>query len=254
MTHDSALEQTARALAGGGPVVVLTGAGISAESGVPTFRGPGGLWQGHRAEDLATPDAFRRDPRMVWDFYNWRRELIAPLLPNAAHEALVKLEKSTEDSLLLTQNVDGLHREAGSRRILEIHGNIWRVSCTRCGEVREDRTVPLPWPPSCHLCGGLLRPHVVWFGEALEVAMLARAWEALESCEVLLVIGTSGLVQPAASFAGVAKHAGAFVAELNLEPGPFTDQMDAVITGPAGQTVPALVRRALEIKGSAGDS
>ena len=147
-------------------VVALTGAGISAESGVPTFRGPGGLWRQYRPEDLATPEAFARDPRLVWEWYAWRRETIAPLRPNAAHDALVALEKRTPEFLLATQNVDGLHAAAGSRRIVELHGTIWRLRCTSCGEERDDRRVPLAEiPPRCD-CGALLRPGVVWFGEA----------------------------------------------------------------------------------------
>ncbi|MEK7762122.1 MAG: Sir2 family NAD-dependent protein deacetylase, partial [Nitrospirota bacterium] len=149
-------------------VTVLTGAGISADSGVPTFRGADGLWRNFRAEDLATPEAFERDPQLVWEWYNWRRELIATKQPNPAHIALVELEHRRPDTFwLITQNVDGLHRTAGSQRLSEIHGNIWKVRCTGCGIISENREVPLPILPTCRLCQALLRPHIVWFGESL---------------------------------------------------------------------------------------
>src|SRR5690349_9479805 len=148
-------------------LTVLTGAGISADSGVPTFRGADGLWRNFRAEDLATPDAFARDPRLVWEWYNWRRELIATKTPNAAHAALANLERRCSDFWLITQNVDGLHRAAGSEKLTEIHGNIWKVRCTDCGTVDNNRDVPIAILPTCRRCGSLLRPHIVWFGESL---------------------------------------------------------------------------------------
>ena len=148
-------------LAGARAVTVLTGAGISADSGVPTFRGADGLWRNHRAEDLATPEAFARNPRLVWEWYNWRRELLAAKIPNAAHHALVELEQRVERFWLITQNVDGLHPAAGSRNLSEIHGNIWKVRCTQCRQVQENRAVPIPMLPLCPACGGLLRPHIV---------------------------------------------------------------------------------------------
>ena len=224
-------------------VVVLTGAGISAESGVPTFRGADGLWRQYRAVDLATPQAFARDPRLVWEFYNWRRELLAPLTPNPGHLALVKLESRAPEFLLITQNIDGLHHAAGSTNILELHGNIWRVRCTDCGKVTEDRSVPLPALPTCGTCGGLLRPDVVWFGEMLDRLILAKAYEALSSCQALLVIGTSGNVEPAASMGLHAKSQGAVVAEINLEPTPQTDAYDISLLGKAGVILPQLIDR-----------
>jgi len=222
-------------------VVALTGAGISAESGVPTFRGADGLWRQYRAIDLATPQAFARDPRLVWEFYNWRRELLAPLKPNPGHLALVELERQVPEFLLITQNIDGLHHTAGSINILELHGNIWRVRCTNCGEVTEDRTVPLPALPTCGACGGLLRPDVVWFGEMLDTLILANAYEALSSCQALLIIGTSGNVEPAASMGLHAKSHGAVVGEINLEPTPQTDAYDISLLGKAGVILPQLI-------------
>jgi NAD-dependent deacetylase len=222
-------------------VTVLTGAGISADSGVPTFRGTDGLWRNFRAEDLATPEAFARDPRLVWEWYNWRRELIATKAPNPAHRALADLERRVETFWLITQNVDGLHRAAGSRKISEIHGNIWKVRCTACGAIEENRAVPIPILPSCGRCAAVLRPHIVWFGEALNEEELRRSYEALERCEVLLIVGTSGIVYPAASFAPVAKAAGAFVIEVNVEATPGVGLVDAALQGRAKDVVPALL-------------
>ena len=177
----------------------MTGAGVSAESGVPTFRGDGGLWRQCRAEDLATPQAFARNPRLVWEWYDWRRQKIAGCRPNPAHEALAQLEARCAEFLLVTQNIDDLHRRAGSRRLVELHGNIWRVRCAREATVSALPDVPLrEIPPRC-ACGALLRPDVVWFGEALPVEALERARVAAEACDLFLVVGTSALVQPAAS-------------------------------------------------------
>lgn len=220
--------------------VVLTGAGISAESGVPTFRGKDGLWRQYRAMDLATPEAFDRDPKLVWEFYNWRRELLAPLKPNAAHLALATLEERLPHFTLITQNIDGLHQKAGSRNMLELHGNIWQVRCTGCGTVTEDFRVPLPELPACTACDALLRPHVVWFGENLDPDVLGAAYEAIQTCGIMLVIGTSGTVQPAASMGFHARNRGALVAEINLEPTPYTDVYDVSISGKAGEIVPLL--------------
>ena len=160
-------------------LAVLTGAGISAESGVPTFRGPEGLWRQYRAVDLATPQAFQRDPRLVWEFYQWRRQLLQPLRPNPAHEALAVLERRLPRVTIITQNIDGLHALAGSQNIIELHGNIWYVRCTGCSQVQENRQLDLPPLPVCQQCGSLLRPHVVWFGETLDPEVLAQAYQAL---------------------------------------------------------------------------
>ncbi len=237
----STLPESRARLASASRITVLTGAGISADSGVPTFRGADGLWRNFRAEDLATPEAFARDPRLVWEWYNWRRELIATKSPNPAHVALAELDRRTPDFWLITQNVDGLHRAAGAARLSEIHGNIWKVRCTACGRVAENREVPIPILPVCPVCGGLLRPHIVWFGESLAAEDVERSYAALASCEVLLIVGTSGLVYPAASFAPVAKQAGAFVIEVNLDPTPNTGLVDAALQGRAKDIVPLLV-------------
>jgi len=238
----SPIEQVRARLASARQITVLTGAGISADSGIPTFRGPEGLWRNFRAEELATPQAFARDPNLVWEWYNWRRELIATKEPNAAHRALVKMEGQLEERQgrfqLLTQNVDGLHGLAGSRKLTELHGNIWKVRCPGCGAVTEDRRVPIPIPPHCASCGGMLRPHIVWFGESLNPQDVDRAIEALESCDVMLVIGTSGVVQPAASFASTARSAGAFVVEIN--PDASSEAAHIALLGRAAKIVPQL--------------
>lgn len=228
-------------LAAARSVAVLTGAGISADSGVPTFRGADGLWRNFRAEDLATPEAFERDPRLVWEWYNWRRELIATKKPNPAHEAVAEMERRFPGFWLITQNVDGLHRIAGSTRLSEIHGNIWKVRCTACGLVEDNRQVPVPIPPACSACGNLVRPHIVWFGESLAAEDIEKSREALESCEVLLIIGTSGIVYPAASFAPIAKSAGAFVVEINLDATPNSGVVDVSLQGRAKDIVPLLL-------------
>ncbi|HSD51347.1 MAG TPA: NAD-dependent deacylase [Candidatus Methylomirabilis sp.] len=228
-------------LASAQSVVVLTGAGVSAESGVPTFRGADGLWRQHRAEDLATPEAFARDPKLVWEWYDWRRQLVAKCQPNPAHHAIASLERQAQKFLLITQNVDGLHRLAGSVRMVELHGNLWRVRCLQDGSITERLDVPLEtMPPRCE-CGGLLRPGVVWFGEALPPEALHTALEAAESCEIFLIVGTSAVVQPAASLPRIARNKGAYVVEVNLEPTPLTPIAHESHHGKAGEILPKLL-------------
>jgi NAD-dependent protein deacetylase/lipoamidase len=226
-------------------VVALTGAGVSQESGLRTFRDPQtGLWAKHRPEDLASPEAFRRDPKLVWDWYAWRREALKGVRPNPGHYALVELEDRIPEFTLVTQNVDGLHRMAGSRRLFELHGNIQRVRCSECGRFAED------WPenseevPRCPVCGGLLRPDVVWFGEALPRAELEAAVQVARACELFLSIGTSGIVQPAASLAYAAHNRGAALVEINPDPTPLTPKIDFYLQGKSGELLPELVRAA----------
>ncbi len=224
-------------------VAVLTGAGISAESGVPTFRGAEGLWKNFRPEELATPEAFEREPVTVWEWYDWRRGKVAPCQPNAGHQALVAMEKRVADFTLITQNVDGLHRLAGSTDPVELHGDIWLTRCTGCGAVAEDRTVPLePIPPKCR-CGAMLRPHIVWFGESLDMKKLGRAQQAAGDSDVFLVVGTSSVVWPAAGLSEVAAMSGATIIEINVEETPLTPMADVTLLGPAGYHLPRVVER-----------
>jgi NAD-dependent deacetylase len=237
-----ALAQAAGFLRSARRVAVLTGAGISAESGLATFRGAGGLWEGHRVEDVATPSAFRRDPALVWRFYNARRAGLRTARPNPGHEALVRLEDRLGDGFTLsTQNVDGLHRVAGSRQVLELHGSLRHVRCTGCG-VTEDRGVePLDDLPRCGGCSNLLRPAIVWFEEALPEEVWVMAAAAAAACECFLVVGTSAVVYPAASLVPVARDHGARVIEVNLERTPASDSADVSLLGPSGQVLPALL-------------
>lgn len=225
-------------------VVALTGAGISAESGVPTFRdAQTGLWAKYSPEQLATPEAFLANPRLVWDWYAWRRELTANARPNPGHLALAALQDRFSSFTLVTQNVDGLHRRAGSRDVLELHGNIATTRCFDEGMEVSDFADDGRTPPRCPRCGALLRPGVVWFGESLPRTVLERAEQAAETCEVLLSIGTSSLVQPAAGIPLLAKRRGALLIEVNLQPTPLTSLADVVLSGPAGQLLPALVQQ-----------
>jgi NAD-dependent deacetylase len=228
-------------------VVVLTGAGISAESGVPTFRGHRGLWRQYRPEELATAEAFARDPKLVWEWYDWRRGLIGACQPNSAHRTLAEMETSLPDFTLITQNVDGLHHLAGSQRVLELHGNIWRMRCTREGTKQVDRLNPLPEiPPRCANCGALLRPDVVWFGENLPTEVLEAAFAAAAACDLMLVIGTSAVVQPAAALPLVAKQNGALLVEVNPQPTPLSDYVDLSLRQPAAQALPQWWQRQME--------
>ncbi len=223
-------------------VAVLTGAGISAASGVPTFRGgPDSYWENERPEDLATPEAFARDTDKVWRWYDWRRGVVAGCEPNAAHTALVDLAERVGELTIITQNVDGLHQRAGSRNVLEFHGSLWTLRCTACGREGLNEDVPLDLLPSCGDCGGLLRPGVVWFGEGIDPEVMRASSLAAQACDLFLVIGTSGLVQPAAGMAMLAQRAGATVLEFNLEESGVANWVDLFVPGSADETLPGLV-------------
>jgi len=232
--------QQARELTGGARrVAVLTGAGISAESGVRTFRDPGGWWREYRPEDLATPEAFARNPQLVWEWYQWRRQLIAAAEPNAGHFALVELAQR-KPLTLITQNVDGLHARAGSTGVIELHGDIWTVRCVDCGwEERGRRGEFATLPPRC-ACGGLLRPGVVWFGESLPPDTWVAASRAAGEADLFLVVGTSALVYPAAAL--VPARSRCAVIEINTAETPLTQAVTVALRGPAGELLPALLR------------
>lgn len=230
------------AVAGARSVVAFTGAGVSAESGVPTYRDAGGLWRNYQAEDLATMEAFRRDPATVWEWYGERRRTMGLCEPNAGHCALATLEERLGDGLVLvTQNIDALHHRAGSRRVLEIHGNAFRTVCSVCDYEIEGLQYDTPKSTTCPSCGAWLRPDVVWFGEPLDEALVERAFVAAAACDLFLSIGSSLLVQPAASLPEVALSSGARIIEVNMEPTWLTPEADWSFQGPAGEVLPALV-------------
>lgn len=268
-TSESNIEYVRRLLSRARRLCVLTGAGISAESGLQTFRDAGGLWDDHPVEKVATPEGFARDPELVWRFYNARRKAAHSAAPNAAHLAVARLEvgmarggpkpvglgktggngngkhpgtSGAASFTLLTQNIDGLHQQAGSRHVVELHGSIWKVRCTECGLISSDFPIELPILPKCVECKGLLRPHVVWFGEMLDPEVQAESESAALSCDFFLVIGTSAVVQPAASYPLLAARRGIPVVEVNKETTPLSAVAAVSLLGPAGELLPKLVR------------
>lgn len=229
-------------LRGTSNLVALTGAGVSQESGLRTFRdAQTGLWAQYKPEELASPQAFARDPKLIWDWYAWRREAVKGVRPNPGHYALAEMEKRAPGFTLITQNVDGLHRMAGNQNVLELHGNIQRVRCADCFTVTETWEEDIESVPRCKQCDGLLRPDVVWFGESLPRDQLEAAVEAARSCDVFFSIGTSGVVQPAASLAFAAHNRGAVVVEVNAEPTPLTSKANFALHGKSGEILPRLV-------------
>ena len=251
-TTTKGIQQAIEILRSTKSLFVLTGAGISAESGIPTFRGKDGLWKNYSATDLATSEAFDRDPGLVWEWYHWRQSVILGAKPNSAHLALVELEKKFNDFLLLTQNVDSLHRLAGTKKILELHGNIFRARCLSCGAVAEhiydERMVmtdalktktPLP---HCG-CGGLLRPDIVWFGEPIPQDIWEESVSFLQgSANAALIIGTSSVVWPAAFIPEIARQNQVHTIEINLEPTPISDSVDVALFGKAGEILPQIIK------------
>jgi NAD-dependent deacetylase len=243
--QEAALERAANLLQSITRLAVMTGAGVSAESGLATFRGAGGLWEGHRVEDVATPRAFQRDPTLVWRFYNARRANLRTVRPNPGHLALVALENhfGLDRFTLITQNVDGLHQAAGNRRVLELHGSLARVRCTGCGDTEDRGAEALDDLPHCLSCGHLLRPDVVWFEEALPEDTWRAAETAVCQCQVFLVVGTSAIVYPAAGLIHQAREEGARVIEVNLAPTAASHSVDIGFYGPSGEILPRLVQR-----------
>ncbi|NXA39035.1 SIR5 deacylase, partial [Eudromia elegans] len=256
-------------------IAIITGAGVSAESGVPTFRGAGGLWRKWQAQELATPEAFARNPSRVWEFYHYRREVMLSKQPNPAHMAIAecerRLSKQGRSVVVITQNIDELHRKAGTKHLLEIHGSLFKTRCTNCGNVVadyrspicpalagkgapdpqiEDAAIPVEDLPRCEEegCNGLLRPHVVWFGEALDTEVLAEVEKELDMCDLCVVVGTSSVVYPAAMFAPQVSSRGVPVAEFNMEATPATNRFRFHFPGPCGTTLPpALARHDTEL-------
>jgi len=224
--------------------VVLTGAGISAESGVPTFRGSEGLWGKFKPEELATMSAFLSNPKLVWEWYNWRRQVVGEVKPNPGHYALCDLQQRFERFTLVTQNVDGLHRAAGSENILELHGNIYRNKCTDCNhQFEEDVNIDPDNIPTCPRCGGKIRPDVVWFGEMLDPQIINQAFSESEQTELFFSIGTSAVVHPAASLPFAAKRSGATLVEINPEMTPLSELADFYVSAKSGEFLPKLVER-----------
>ncbi len=235
------LKTVARRLKSAGKICVLTGAGISKESGIPTFReAQTGLWANFDAERLATIQGYLADPPLVWQWYDTRRVGIADTQPNAGHYALVELESMIPSVVIITQNIDGLHAKAGSRDIIELHGSILKYRCFDAGHPQSDVAAGLKEPPQCR-CGSMLRPDVVWFGEALPQEALERAFQEVGSADVVLVVGTSGLVQPAASLPDHGARNGAFIVEVNPEETPITEIADCLLQGLSGTVLPRLI-------------
>ncbi|CAM6083375.1 unnamed protein product [Calypogeia fissa] len=257
------LELFARVLANAKNITVLTGAGVSAESGIPTFRGAGGLWRKWRAMELATPGAFEDNPSLVWEFYHYRRCVVDTAKPNAAHYAIAALQKRCKQEgkkfCLLTQNIDELHMRAGSEDVVELHGSLWKTRCTKCHDVQDNHVMPIcaalagrgaPDPatpdaripvkelPACKRCNGLLRPHVVWFGESLYSSILNQADDALQTCDLLLVAGTSAVVWPAAGYAPLVQALGGTVAEFNIDDTPASENCEFKFRGSSASTLP----------------
>jgi NAD-dependent deacetylase len=223
-------------------VCVLTGAGISAESGVATFRGVDGLWSKLKPEEFASFDAFIRNPELVWEWYNYRKKIVQDVKPNPAHYALVQLENLVKEFTLVTQNIDNLHYRAGNKRVLELHGNIERSYCVDCGkfaenvEITKEKKMPL-----CSSCNGLIRPDVVWFGEMLPEGVFEVAAQAASQCDLFLTIGTSAVVYPAAGLPIAAKNHGAYIVEVNTEPTEISHKVDETLIGKAGEILPQLI-------------
>jgi len=243
------IAEAARILAKSKFSIALTGAGISADSGIPTFRGRGGLWSRYRAEELATPEAFARNPVLVWEWYKWRMEIVFNAKPNPGHYALAELEKLGVLKCVITQNVDGLHQLAGSKNVIEMHGSIRRVRCVSCGYREILREPPKSIPPLCPRCGSLLRPDVVWFGEPIPREALEKAFRLAEEADVILVVGTSGKVMPAALIPHVVKSRGGLVIEVNVEESDITPIADIFIRSRASEALPKLVNEVKRLLG-----
>ncbi len=230
-------------------VGAFTGAGISAESNIPTFRGDEGLWAKFKPEELANFNAFMKNPQLVWEWYSARKKIIHEAQPNPGHLALAELEQLIDEVIVVTQNIDNLHRRAGSTVVYELHGNIERNYCIKCGENYSDEVILAgELPPKCTKCKGLVRPDVVWFGEYLPQDEFIAAEKAAQRSDVFFSLGTSGIVYPAASIPQLAKNSGAFVIEINPETTPLTEIADVTILGKTGKVLPEIVNSLRTIK------
>jgi len=240
MSRDNLIIEAAKILAEANSLMILTGAGVSAESGFPTFRGENGLWKNHEVTKMATPEGFTRDPKLVWEWYCWRRKLVLDGEPNPGHYAFVEMENLFEQFMLATQNIDNLHQTAGSEKVIEVHGNIFIEKCTACefkrksDEIYEDI-------PKCPECGNMLRPDVVWFGEALPVDALEVCWSFSQNADCIIVAGTSGVVYPAAELPYIVSRNSGKVIEVNLEPSPISNIADVALFGKSGKILPTLI-------------
>lgn len=255
MAMEGDIERAVELLMPARQVVAFTGAGMSKGCGVETFRGKGGIWERFNAEDLATMEGFLRDPELVWRWNEKRRSHIQTIEPHPGYKAIVDLEGGVDEVVVVTQNIDGLHERSGSHRVIELHGNVWKVRCAaEENEPWVDLRVPLPEiPPRCE-CGGFLRPHVVWFGEPLERRVILEATAVSDSCNAMLVIGTSAVVYPAAGLPLVAKQGGAAIIEVNPEVTPVSEYADVSLYAPAEEVLPELVDLFLERKGIGAES
>lgn len=235
------IEEARSLINAAGKIVVLTGAGISKESGVPTFRDADGLWEGYDPMQLATPEAFHRHPELVWRFYNHRRNALSTVKPNPGHDALVRLEKLKPNFTLVTQNVDRLHQGAGSQNVIELHGNIWDMRCTQCEKTFEKFGQLYDTIPQCEDEGAMLRPSVVWFGEMLPPGAMEKAQEDTIQSDLLIIVGTSGVVYPAAGLGQIAHQSGSKIIEINPDDTPLSDLADIELRGPSGEILPLLI-------------
>lgn len=235
------IAKAAKLLQSASRISVLTGAGISAESGLSTFRDSNGLWNNHPVEEVATPEGFAANPAKVWRFYNELRAIAAKAEPNAAHDALALAQKNGKNISVITQNVDGLHQRAGSTGVIELHGTLWSARCTRCSAREENLPVNYSDEPLCQACGSLLRPDIVWFGEQLPETAVIAAEQAAMTCDVFISVGTSAQVYPAAGFAVMAARRGIPFIEVNLEPTPLSEMTAVSLFGKAGEIIPQLL-------------
>lgn len=250
MSESSTKTELLSKLKNANKILFFTGAGISAESGIPTFRGKDGIWNKLKPEELANFNAFLRNPDMVWEWYQYRRKIINETQPNAGHHAIKSFENYFNEVNVVTQNVDNLHNRAGSKNVFELHGNIERNYCIDCYKNFDEKDFSVDKVPRCKYCGGLIRPDVVWFGEMLPQDVFAMAEEKAKMCDVCFIIGTTGIVFPAAYIPLIAKENGAYLVEINLTETELSDKVNLSLFGKAGEILPAILEEAKKIRDS----